>query len=152
MIWGEGTGGDRVSGWGLLRPRAVEATEGPWTVLSSGTRVQGEIRGRHPVRIDGSFDGTVQIEGVLHIGPTAVVTGEFRATHLIVEGTVEGSLTAPGRVEFRATAKVRGDIWAGRVAVEEGALVNGRIEMTEERGAAASRPAPPALAALGDRA
>jgi cytoskeletal protein CcmA (bactofilin family) len=113
------------------RRRTADAVEGAWTVLSAETRIRGEIRGRHPVRIDGTFDGIVEIEGLLHIGPTAVVTGEFTAAHIILEGKVEGSLAATGTVEFRATANMHGDTRAGRVAVEERALVNGRIEMTE---------------------
>ena len=118
----------------LLQRRAADRAdraEGPWTVLSAETSVRGEIRGRHPIRIEGTFDGTIQIEGVLHISQGAVVTGELAAAHIIVEGKVEGSLTATGRVEFRATANLRGDTRAGRVLVEERAIVNGRIEMTE---------------------
>jgi cytoskeletal protein CcmA (bactofilin family) len=114
------------------RRRTADAAEGPWTVLSAETRIRGEIRGEQSVRIDGQFDGIVEIEGILHIGPTAVVTGELSATHIIVEGKVEGSLTAAGRVEFRATANLQGDARAGRVAVEERAIVNGRIQMTGE--------------------
>ena len=121
-----------MSEWGLFRRHARDAAEGPWTVLSAGTRARGELRGRRRVRIEGSFEGTVQIEGVLHIGPAAVVTGELAASHIIVEGQVEGSLAAAGPVEFRATANLRGDTRAGRVAVEDGAIVNGQIAMTEE--------------------
>lgn len=114
------------------RRRAADTGEGPWTVLGVETRMRGEIRSRNSVRIDGAFDGIVESEGVLHIGPTGVVTGEFTAIHIIVEGKVEGSLVASGRVEFRATANMQGDTRAGRVAVEERAIVNGHIEMTGE--------------------
>lgn len=114
------------------RRRAADTGEGPWTVLGPETRIRGEIRGQNPVRIDGAFDGIVETEGILHFGPTAVVTGEFSATHIIVEGKVEGSLMATGRVEFRATANMQGDTRAGRVAVEARAIVNGHIEMTVE--------------------
>jgi cytoskeletal protein CcmA (bactofilin family) len=131
-----------VSGGSLFQRRAADRadrTEGPWTVLSAESSVRGEIRGRHPVRIEGTFDGTIQIEGVLHVSQGAVVTGELAAAHIIVEGKVEGNLAATGRVEFRATANMRGDTRAGRVVVEERAIVNGRIEMTE--GPVLERPA-----------
>jgi hypothetical protein len=58
------------------------------------------------------------------------------ASHLTVEGLVEGDLHCSEAVIVRATAQVRGNIFAPRVGIMEGATFNGRVEMDPNAAAA----------------
>ena len=48
---------------------------------------------------------------------------------ILVIGQVVGNLTATERIEIQATGIVQGDIKAPRLSVQEGATLNGSIEM-----------------------
>ena len=46
-----------------------------------------------------------------------------------IEGELQGPLTVSGKVELRSTARVRGSIQAGSVALAEGCYFEGHIHM-----------------------
>jgi cytoskeletal protein CcmA (bactofilin family) len=49
---------------------------------------------------------------------------------VIVSGTVTGNIFASERIVLHKTARVEGDIEAGSMAIEEGAMLNGKITMS----------------------
>jgi cytoskeletal protein CcmA (bactofilin family) len=55
--------------------------------------------------------------------------GDIRARVIVVDGKVEGDLYATESVSIRATAKVKGNVFAPRVGITEGAFFQGQIEM-----------------------
>jgi cytoskeletal protein CcmA (bactofilin family) len=72
--------------------------------------------------------------------------GDIRARVIVIEGKVEGNLYASESVHIRATAKVRGNLLAPRIAIQEGAFFQGQVQMqpgtrVQERGALAQQPA-----------
>ncbi len=44
-------------------------------------------------------------------------------------GQLTGNVQATGRVELRQSAIVKGDILAGRLSIEESAVLTGRVEL-----------------------
>jgi cytoskeletal protein CcmA (bactofilin family) len=57
------------------------------------------------------------------------MNGDVHAREVIVGGTLTGNVYASERVELQPTAVVTGDIAAQVVLVQEGGVVNGRVEM-----------------------
>jgi cytoskeletal protein CcmA (bactofilin family) len=55
--------------------------------------------------------------------------GTVRATSVVVEGEVTGGALEAQRVEIGATARVRADVHAGRVAIAEGGVFEGKVRM-----------------------
>ncbi len=55
--------------------------------------------------------------------------GDIRARVIVIDGKVEGDLYATESVNIRATAKVKGNVFAPRVGISEGAFFQGQIEM-----------------------
>jgi len=47
----------------------------------------------------------------------------------VVDGKVDGDLYATESVSIRSTAKVKGNVFAPRVSITEGAFFQGQIEM-----------------------
>ena len=127
-------------------------------VLGKTLLFRGELTAEEDVILQGRVEGSIRHARNLIIGTDGSVLGDVYASHLTVEGLVEGALHCTEAVVVRATAQVRGNIFAPRVGIMEGATFNGRVEM--DPGAAAahtaqhgnSRPAtrqPPAPARSG---
>jgi len=102
------------------------------SVLGDGTKYIGKLTGEGGVRIEGTFEGEIQLNGLLVVGTTGRVTCEdLRARTVIVAGTVRGDLTAH-KVEIRASGRVWGNVTTKAFATEEGAFLRGQIQMEEE--------------------
>jgi len=65
--------------------------------------------------VSGSADGSMK--------------GDIRARVIVIDGKVEGDLYATESVSIRATARVKGNLFAPRVAIMDGAFFQGQIEM-----------------------
>jgi cytoskeletal protein CcmA (bactofilin family) len=80
--------------------------------------------------MDGDIEGTIALpEHALTVGPNARVLADIRVRDAIVFGKVTGNLHATGRVDLRNSAVVNGDIFGGRLSIEENAIVKGRVEL-----------------------
>jgi cytoskeletal protein CcmA (bactofilin family) len=104
-------------------------------VLGKTLLFRGELTAEEDVILQGRVEGSIRHARNLIIGTDGSVLGDVYASHLTVEGLVEGDLHCTEAVIVRATAQVRGNIFAPRVGIMEGALFNGRVEM--DPGAAA---------------
>lgn len=99
---------------------------------------KGELTGDEDLEIDGQVEGNVRLaNNQLTIGSSGRVTAQVIAKSIIVIGRVKGNLTATERIEIQATGIVEGDVKAPRLNVQEGAVVNGGIDMTASASTAA---------------
>lgn len=99
------------------------------TIISKGTRMAGKLVSEGGVRIDGSFEGEINIEGDLVVGETGQVTATIKARNLLVVGLINGDVVANGQVEIATTGKVEGDVQTPRLIVEPGGLIQGYCKM-----------------------
>jgi len=96
------------------------------TILGEGIVFEGAlIKGKGPIRIDGIFSGTINIEGHIVIGETGVVTGEVFAASAVFGGRYEGDLHVKNTLHITSTANLSGLIESGRVIIDEGAIIKG---------------------------
>src|SRR4029450_2852816 len=86
--------------------------------------IRGSITGTDAVEIAGQVEGPIDVEGLLHVTEGARVTGPITATDAVIAGELQGRLAARGRVELRASAKVRADVHAPTVAIAEGCFLD----------------------------
>lgn len=101
------------------------------TVLGPGVHYKGTLNGAAGVRIEGSFDGSINIKGPVVIADGAKVTADIQASAVSVGGSVRGNITA-GKVEILATGRVWGDLTTSAFASEEGAFLRGSVKMEDE--------------------
>jgi cytoskeletal protein CcmA (bactofilin family) len=102
------------------------------SVLGDGTKYNGRLTGEGGVRIEGTFEGEIQLDGLLVVGTSGRVTcKDLRAKSVIVAGTVRGDLTAH-KVEIRASGRVWGNVTTKIFATEEGAFLRGQIQVEDE--------------------
>jgi len=75
------------------------------------------------------MEGSVTHSQRLTVGPQGTVKANIRAQLIVVEGTVEGDLTAEKSIVVKETAKVCGNMVAPTVSILEGASFSGNIDM-----------------------
>jgi cytoskeletal protein CcmA (bactofilin family) len=101
-------------------------------MLGRGVALKGELSGREDVFIDGEFEGKIRVAGAgVTIGANGRVTAEVDADEIVVEGRLDGALRARQRLLIRCSGHVTGDIETPRLAIEDGAVFRGRVEMTQ---------------------
>ena len=109
------------------------------TVIGKSVTIRGELTGKEDLYMDGDIEGTITLpESRLTIGPNARVLADITARDVIILGKVNGNVHASGRVELRQTAAVSGDIFAGRLSIEESATVKGQVELQGTEGQSSS--------------
>ena len=109
-------------------PAAVERVT---SVLGNGVAWNGNLSGTGGVRIEGAFEGEINLRGLLVVGETGRVTcNQLRANVVIIAGTVRGDITAE-KLEIRSTGRVWGNVVTAAFATEEGAFLRGQIRMEE---------------------
>jgi cytoskeletal protein CcmA (bactofilin family) len=92
------------------------------------------------MEIDGRVEGRIQLPGnQVTIGANGVIKAEIDAKAIVVVGKVDGNLCATERLEIQSTGVVNGDIRAPKLLIQEGAVVNGGIEMTHKDSAGAQK-------------
>ena len=113
-------------------PPAITPAERVTSVLGPGINWQGNLRGSGGVRIEGTFEGEIQIHGLVVVGETGRVTCEnLQANTVVVAGAVRGNILAE-KLEIRSTGRVWGDVTVVAFATEEGAFLRGSVRMEEK--------------------
>ena len=98
--------------------------------IDQGSEFSGKLSFKDTVRIDGCFRGEITSQNTLVVGETGEIMAIVRSRNVIVSGTVTGNVFATEKIVLHKTARVEGDIEAGSVAIEEGAILNGKITMS----------------------
>jgi cytoskeletal protein CcmA (bactofilin family) len=100
-------------------------------VLGRTTRFTGMLKFESTLRIQGSFNGTIEAVGDLIVDREAVVDADHIAvSSLTVYGNISGAVQALDKVDMMSGAKVRGDISAARLRIADGVLFEGKCKMT----------------------
>ncbi len=102
------------------------------SILGADTNWKGELSGQGGVRIEGLFEGKINLKGMVVIDRKGRLESDLIvADTVIVAGSVRSDIQAD-RVEIRSTGRVWGDVTAVRFSTEEGAYLRGKIQMEEE--------------------
>lgn len=113
----------------LLEVPPQRASAGKGSTLGATLRFKGDLVADEDLVIQGQVEGSILHTRSLTIGSQGQVRGDIRARRIIVEGSVEGGLYALERASLRPGATVRGDIFAPEIVVDDGACLNGRVDM-----------------------
>jgi cytoskeletal protein CcmA (bactofilin family) len=83
------------------------------TIIGKDISIQGDIRGKEHMIIDGSVKGNIEM-----------------GTHNFALGP--DNIKTPGKIEITEQASFQGDILAKSIAVENGAFFKGSVELITE--------------------
>ena len=103
------------------------------TIIGKDISIEGDIRGKEHMVIDGSVKGTIEMETHnFALGPDGQVEGEIHARNISISGKMKGNIKTPGKIEITEQANFQGDILAKSIAVENGAFFKGSVELITE--------------------
>ena len=99
--------------------------------LTISHTIHGEISGREDLYVDGEIEGKVHLEDAkIVIGPNGRVTADVEAREILVLGKVKGNLHGRDSVTIGRTGHVIGDVVTRYISVEDGAQVQGSLDVT----------------------
>ena len=116
---------------------APAAKPRPASLIAEGLCIQGDLAGEAELQIDGLVRGDVRV-GKLCLGPKGRIEGSVVAVVAELRGHVQGPLKAR-QVRLFGTAHIEGDIAHEQLAMETGAVFEGRSVRL-------AQPAPPEAA------
>lgn len=91
--------------------------------------VKGAVVSTEDLVIDGQVEGTIELGNhSLTIGSGSVIIADLVAKSVTIAGTVKGSVMGSSMVSLKSTARVEGDVVAPKFAMEEGALLVGKVD------------------------
>jgi cytoskeletal protein CcmA (bactofilin family) len=99
------------------------------SIIGPGMSVIGDCTTDGTIRIEGRVEGSVRAGKAVVIGKDGVVEGDVSTQDALISGTVRGSLVAASRLEVQAHAHIDGEVRAKRMQLEEGAVLNGTVQM-----------------------
>jgi cytoskeletal protein CcmA (bactofilin family) len=107
--------------------------EGNVTNLTSDVEINGTIKFDKVMRIDGKFEGEMTTtNGELIVGKTGSIKATVKVKNAVVEGRVEGNITATEKIEFKQKAQLIGDLQAKTLVIEEGVVFVGNCNVNPE--------------------
>jgi cytoskeletal protein CcmA (bactofilin family) len=103
------------------------------SIIGPGMKVVGDCLTDGTVRVEGTVEGSIKAGKAVVIGRQGSVTGDIHTQDAVVSGKVNGTLVAESRLELQATCQIEGEVRTRRMQLEEGALLNGTVHMSEAR-------------------
>lgn len=101
--------------------------ETPDVVIGEGVTFKGELRFENLLRLDGTFEGTIENGKKVIIGPKGCLKGNLTLEEAFIAGKLEGDLCIKGRLILRGRAEIYGNITAPCLSVDEGVSIVGQL-------------------------
>jgi len=111
-------------------PGALPISSRAAACISQGIKIKGEVTGSEDLFVDGVVEGKLSLttNSCLTIGPNGHVKADVLAREVIVRGKIEGKVTGRDKVQLWSTGQVTGEVQTDRLAIEDGALLRGKVE------------------------
>lgn len=121
------------------------------TRIGPGIVIEGEVTAHEDIHIDGEVRGELRATNAkIQVGKQGHVRADLEAREIEVHGRVDGLLRGQERVCIGASGVVHGGVLTQRIAIDEGAILQGSVDIVqpgsaqrvEARGVAGSLPSP----------
>lgn len=113
-------------------PANFDRTPRTTAMIGENVYITGQISAKEDLIIDGQLEGTIEaMEHKLTIGKNGKVKATIRAREVVIQGMVHGNVEASDKIDLRRDAHLVGDIRAARIAIEDGAIFKGSIDVTK---------------------
>ena len=114
--------------------------------IGSSIVIHGDVTGEEDLVVDGAIEGTVNFkDNNLVVSENGRVTANINARIIRVDGQVNGELYGSEQVIISPSGKVKGDIRAPRVVLEDGCSFKGSVDMDTENATVGDRATTPRL-------
>jgi cytoskeletal protein CcmA (bactofilin family) len=102
------------------------------SLIGAGTQIEGNVRFTGGLRIDGEVKGNIDaVEGAssstLVLSEQARIEGSVNVAHLILNGTIVGSVTVSESLEMQSKARIVGNVDYVLIEMHQGAVIEGHL-------------------------
>jgi cytoskeletal protein CcmA (bactofilin family) len=111
--------------------------------LTSDVEIKGNLKFAGELTFEGKLEGEIQSDGTLHLGDSAVVTGNIAAGTVVVRGKINGNIVAKDKIDIKTKAELFGDIRSSKLVIEEGVTFVGKTEVNPNKTTPTPVPARP---------
>ena len=92
--------------------------------------IKGTVSGDEDLLVQGRVEGSIELkDNEVSIGQSGRVTADVNAKTVKIDGEVTGDINGGEKVVISKSGRVRGNIVAPRVTLEDGAIFKGSIDM-----------------------
>lgn len=102
------------------------------TQVRNGSMITGNMKSEHSIRVDGFVTGDLISSEKIIIGNHGEIGGNLSGTDITIDGYVNGDVLASGLLHISKSARIFGKIYSKRISVENGAEMNGKVNVGAE--------------------
>ncbi len=102
-------------------------------IIAHSSRFEGKITSPGSLRVDGQVNGDISLAGDLVVGANGDITGNVEAQTVTVGGKISGNITAKAKLLLENKARIKGDIRASKLVIDEGAMFDGKCDMSGDK-------------------
>lgn len=102
------------------------------TVLADDIDFSGTMKFKKSLMIKGKFDGRIDADGHLILGPNAIVKAAIKAGVVTNYGKIIGNVEAIQKIELFKGAELNGDVKTPDLIIESGCIFNGNCAMGQQ--------------------
>lgn len=113
-----------------LKPKGEAVNIGQTSIIGSEMEIRGQLTVNADIRIDGKLVGDIISSARVVLGSGGVIEGNIIAYRADINGKVSGSINVKDLLNLKTEADVKGDIVAGRLAMEQTVQFNGNCKIT----------------------
>lgn len=110
--------------------RTLDKVEGFSTCIGVDSVFRGSLSGPGHCIVHGTVEGECHLAGSLVISDSGKWVGNITANTVLIAGEVEGDIYATDKMEIVSSARIKGKIICATLAIAEGAIHEGQLEMT----------------------
>jgi cytoskeletal protein CcmA (bactofilin family) len=97
--------------------------------IGGSTKIKGDITSQEDFRIDGHFEGNLTTTGKVVLGEKGSLDGNIKCGNAEVLGKISGDLIVDNLLSIKSSATIEGNVTAGKLAIEPGAVFNATCQM-----------------------
>jgi cytoskeletal protein CcmA (bactofilin family) len=102
-------------------------------LIGSSIEIKGNLSGGEDLFVEGRVEGKIELaQHSVTIGTSGRIKADIQGRNIVVMGEVEGNLFGSEQIILRQSSKVRGNLTAPRVSLEDGSNFKGSIDMTSK--------------------
>ena len=102
------------------------------TIVGKGSVLEGTFNINNSLRVDGSIKGRLTVGDSLTVGKEGVIEADIETKKATVAGKVIGTLKASERIVLESSSTLEGDLKTKFLVIEEGAVVVGNCQSSNE--------------------
>lgn len=99
------------------------------TLISAGSEFRGDLRCGGDLAMSGTVVGDGDVQGSLTLADSARWEGTVHAANAVLAGRIQGNVVVREKLEIRKTARIDGSVSAKIIAIAEGAVIEGDIQV-----------------------